>query len=60
MKLIDLSFAGKRQRLHGHYIVTIHDAKFREVGSSGPVVDTEWTAPNSLDRGVTYSWQSAL
>jgi hypothetical protein len=44
-----------------HYIVTIHDAKFREVGSSGPIVGTEWTAPNSLERGVTYSWQiSAL
>jgi len=44
-----------------HYIVTIHDAKFREVGSSGPIVGTEWTAPNSLQRGVTYSWQiSAL
>lgn len=44
-----------------HYVVTIHDAKFREVGSSGPIVGTEWTAPNSLERGVTYSWQiSAL
>jgi len=44
-----------------HYIVTIHDAKFREVVSSGPVVGTEWTAPNSLERGVIYSWQiSAL
>ncbi len=44
-----------------HYIVTIHDAKFREVGSSGPIVGTEWTTPNSLERGVTYSWQiSAL
>ncbi len=44
-----------------HYIVTIYDAKFREVGSSGPIVGTEWTAPNSLERGITYSWQiSAL
>jgi hypothetical protein len=43
------------------YIVTIHDAKFREVGSSGPIVGTEWTATNSLERGGTYSWQvSAL
>ncbi len=43
------------------YIVTIYDAKFREVGSSGPIVGTEWTATNSLERGVTYSWQiSAL
>jgi hypothetical protein len=45
----------------GNYIVTILDAKFREVGSSGPIVGTEWTAPNSLQRGGTYSWQiSAL
>jgi len=44
-----------------HYIVTIHDAKFREVSSSGPIVATEWTTPDSLQRGVTYSWQiSAL
>lgn len=43
------------------YVVTIHDAKFREVGNSGPIVGTEWTTPNSLERGVTYSWQiSAL
>ena len=44
-----------------HYIVTIYDAKLRLVGSSGPVDSTEWTTPNSLERGVTYSWQiSAL
>jgi hypothetical protein len=51
------------QALEGarHYIVTIHDAKFREVAASGPIVGTEWTAPNALERGVTYSWQiSAL
>jgi hypothetical protein len=43
------------------YIVTIHDAKFREVGSSGPIVGTEWTATSALERGGTYSWQvSAL
>jgi hypothetical protein len=40
-----------------HYIVTIHNAKFREVAGSGPIVGTEWTIPNSLERGVTYSWQ---
>ena len=40
-----------------HYIVTIYDAKLREVGSSGPIIGTEWTTPNSLERGVTYSWQ---
>jgi hypothetical protein len=44
-----------------NYVVTIHDAKFREVVSSGPIDGTEWSAPNSLERGVTYSWQiSAL
>jgi hypothetical protein len=51
------------QALEGasHYVVTMHDARFREVGSSGPIVGTEWTAPNSLERGATYSWQiSAL
>lgn len=50
------ALAGARQ-----YIVTIYDAKLREVGSSGPIVGTEWTTPNSLQRGITYSWQiSAL
>jgi hypothetical protein len=51
------------QALEGarQYVVTIHDAKFREVGNSGPIAGTEWTTPNSLERGVTYSWQiSAL
>ena len=41
----------------GHYVVTIFDAQLREVGSSGPVTGTEWTTPNSLARGVTFSWQ---
>jgi hypothetical protein len=41
--------------------VTIYDAKLRQVASSGPVTGTEWTTPNPLERGVTYSWQiSAL
>lgn len=40
-----------------HYVVTIYDAKLRQVGSSGPVTGTKWTTPNSLERGVTYSWQ---
>jgi hypothetical protein len=51
------------QALEGarHYIVTIHDSKFREIAGSGPIAATEWTAPNALERGVTYSWQiSAL
>jgi hypothetical protein len=44
-----------------HYIVTIYDAKLRHAASSGPVTGTEWTTPNSLERGITYSWQiSAL
>ena len=38
-------------------VVTIYDAKLRQVGSSGPVTRSEWTTPNSLERGVTYSWQ---
>lgn len=40
-----------------HYIVNIYDAKLRHVASSGPITGTEWTTPNSLERGVTYSWQ---
>lgn len=39
------------------YVVTIYDAKLRQVGSSGPVTGTEWTTPNALERGVIYSWQ---
>jgi anti-sigma factor RsiW len=43
------------------YTVTIYDARLRQVATSGPVTGTEWTTPNSLARGVTYSWQiSAL
>ena len=40
-----------------HCIVTVYDAKLRQVASSGPVTRAEWTTPNSLQRGVTYSWQ---
>jgi hypothetical protein len=40
-----------------NYTVTIYDAKLRQVGSSDPVTGTEWTIPNSLERGITYSWQ---
>ena len=44
-----------------HYVVTIYDDKFRKVSSSEPVSGTEWTIPNTLARGVIYSWQiSAL
>ncbi len=42
-----------------HYIVTIYDMKLRRVGSSGPISGTAWTISNSLERGVTYSWQIA-
>ena len=38
-------------------VVTVYDAKLRRVASSGPVTHPEWTTPNSLERGVTYSWQ---
>jgi hypothetical protein len=40
-----------------HYNVTIYDMKLRKVRSSGPVSGTAWTTPDSLERGVTYSWQ---
>lgn len=40
-----------------NYVVNIYDAKLRHVANSGPVTATEWTTPNSLARGVTYSWQ---
>jgi len=40
-----------------HFIVTIFDSKLRQVASSGPVMQSEWTIPNALERGVTYSWQ---
>ena len=43
------------------YVVTVFDDKLRKVASSEPVNGTQWTTPNSLARGVTYSWQvSAL
>ena len=40
-----------------HYVVTIYDGQLREVGRSDPVTGTDWTTPNSLARGITYSWQ---
>jgi|ERR1041384_1522792 hypothetical protein len=40
-----------------HCMVTIFDSKLRQVASSGPVIRSEWTMPNALQRGVTYSWQ---
>ncbi len=40
-----------------HYVVTVYDAQLRKVSSSDQVSGTEWTTPNSLERGVTYSWQ---
>ena len=43
------------------YIVTVFDDKLRKVAGSEPVNGTKWTTPNSLARGVVYSWQvSAL
>lgn len=42
------------------YTVTVYDAN-GQVATSGPVTGTEWTTPNALARGITYSWQiSAL
>jgi hypothetical protein len=40
-----------------HCTVTIFDAKLRQVASSGPVTQSQWTIPNALKRGVDYSWQ---
>jgi hypothetical protein len=40
-----------------NYIVTIFDSKLRQVSSSNSIRGTEWTTPNSLQRGVIYSWQ---
>jgi hypothetical protein len=40
-----------------HCIVTVYDSRLRQVASSGPVTREEWTVPNALQRGVTYSWQ---
>jgi hypothetical protein len=39
------------------YIVTVFDAKLAQVANSGPIMRSEWTTPNALQRGVTYSWQ---
>ena len=40
-----------------HCTVTVYDSKLRQVASSGPLTRKEWTTPNALERGVTYSWQ---
>jgi hypothetical protein len=43
-----------------NYTVTVYDGN-GQVATSGPVTGTEWTTPNALARGITYSWQiSAL
>lgn len=39
------------------YTVTIYNSRLREVATSGPITGTEWTMPDSLERGVVYSWQ---
>jgi hypothetical protein len=39
------------------YVVTITDARLNEVATSGLVTATSWRVPQSLARGVTYSWQ---
>lgn len=38
------------------YTVTVYDAS-GQVATSGSVTGTEWTTPNALARGITYSWQ---
>jgi hypothetical protein len=40
-----------------HYDVTVTNGQLNEVATSGPVTATSWRVPQSLARGVTYSWQ---
>jgi anti-sigma factor RsiW len=39
------------------YVVTLYDGDFNEVARSGSMTTTDWTVPEPLKRGVTYSWQ---
>lgn len=39
------------------YVVTVSDSDFNEVARSGSLTTTDWTVPEPLKRGVTYSWQ---
>jgi hypothetical protein len=42
------------------YRVTIFDAAYDEVASSGWITATEWEVPKALRRGARYSWQIAV
>jgi hypothetical protein len=46
------ALAGARQ-----YTVSVFDAGFNKVMTSGTMTKTEWTAPRPLARGAVYSWQ---
>jgi hypothetical protein len=47
------------KRLEGasSYTVAVYDSSFNPVASSPPLGATEWTVPQALHRGLTYSWQ---
>lgn len=40
-----------------HYTVAVVSSNFRVVAQSPTLPTTEWTPPDSLQRGATYSWQ---
>ena len=39
------------------YVVAVYDGDFNEVARSGSLTPSDWTVPEPLKRGVTYSWQ---
>jgi hypothetical protein len=39
------------------YIVEVYDDKLNQIITSSQLIDTSWTAPQSLKRGGIYSWQ---
>ena len=39
------------------YVVDVYDDKLTRIITSSQLIDTSWTAPQSLKRGGIYSWQ---
>jgi anti-sigma factor RsiW len=39
------------------YVVAVYDSEFNEVARSGSLTTSDWTLPEPLKRGGTYSWQ---
>lgn len=39
------------------YVVAVFDSQFNPVAKSGPLTTTEWTCPQTLQRGAMYTWQ---